>query len=68
MNIEQGSKWQYIGNDGSPVGLVHYITSAGKKSVTTWSEPIRDANSEVAGFSWMGPIEDFYKQFKPLKQ
>jgi len=64
MNIAQGSKWQYIGDDGSP-HIIHNIVAAGK-FVTTWSDPVKD-DPGVGGFSWFGPLEDFIKQFKPTK-
>ncbi len=62
--IEQGSIWEYQGDDGTPRGLYHAVIQSGKKEVITWSEPTDAMLGDIAGFTWMGPVADFQKDFR----
>jgi hypothetical protein len=65
--ILKRSTWTYIGEDDGK-GLNHTVTEISADGVTTWSDALPDgAITAVSGFSWFGPVEEFVKQFRFVK-
>lgn len=62
MAVKPKTVWRQV-CDGEGKGLLHLVTSSEGNEVTTWSEPI--THEEIGGYSWIGPTEDFLKQFRP---
>lgn len=59
-------------------GLPHFVIGSGHTTkeheweqdedlVITWSFPLAQPLNDVAGFSWMGPSEDFLRAFVMVK-
>lgn len=68
MTIEPMSRWKYVGN-GWGNGLIHFVVGMEDGEVATWSDPTQripgQHTNQVAGYTWLGPVDDFLKQFKP---
>ncbi len=67
--IRQGQVWVCM-FPKEESGIKHVVTSAYQNEVTTWSQPfpndIGSMEQGIAGFSWLGPVEDFRKCFRPF--
>ncbi len=63
MPLTINSLWRYVG-PGDGRGEVHCVIAVAS-DVITWSVPIYD-NVTTCGHTWLGPVNEFYKQFKPL--
>ncbi len=53
-------RFRYIGSNGPHIP--HTVISGAAQEVVTWSDP--DPDEENGGWSWMGPLEDFRKEFE----
>ena len=67
--VNRGDLWDYKGVSGEEGrGATHYVLSTGSADK---DDPIFDVEDEVItyskDFTWLGPKEDFVKQFKPTK-
>jgi len=64
-----GSVWTYVG-PGDEAGDVHLVTGSDKKGCTTWSEPLglKEEIEDVGGYSWSGSLEEFARNFEPIKE
>ena len=58
------SLWKYVGY-GDGKGLTHMVIHNRGASIITWSRPCDD--EEIGGYSWMGPTQDFLKEFREVK-
>ena len=67
---KQGSLWRYVGK-GNGNATIHRVTSNPEiddwpaKEVSTWSTTT-DASGR--GWSWLGPVNEFYAWFSPVVQ
>lgn len=61
--LERGQAWLYVGGTDDEK-LPHLVLSISDGEVVTWSQPVN--RKDVGGFSWLGPVPDFLKQFIPL--
>lgn len=61
--IPELSRWIYSGTRGLQ-GLKHTVMSVDTQGVVTISDPLKKPYGEVAGESWMGSREEFFRQFK----
>ena len=66
MNISINSWWVFVGVEGGSAGMRHKVIDITKNWILTWSEPYVDDESEVGGWSYWGPKEDYLRNFKPL--
>lgn len=57
--------WQYLGPGGG-AGMKHIIVDSSCGWLTTWSEPtdIIEVGSDIAGWSWFGPMDAFHREFR----
>ena len=46
-------------------GTRHVVIAQDAHEIITWSQPLRHATEDVAGFSWMGSPGQFGREFKP---
>jgi hypothetical protein len=67
QTIRVGSRWIYVGPDGT-AGTRHTVIYV-CGGVTTWSDPVKvnpaaSDDDGIAGFSWYGPSIEFLRCFK----
>lgn len=68
ITIKNGDRWTYVGGDGTP-HIVHTVISVMGREVVTWTDPVvKSLFAETAGFSWLGPGEEFIKNFVRVAQ
>ena len=66
MDVMKGSVWVYLGPNRHPNR--HIVTDTDDDEICTWSEPNSEGkDSEVGGWTWLGPKSEFLKCFKPVK-
>lgn len=64
--LKEGTRWLYIGPDPG-CNTIHTVTSVEREEVTTWSNPVpSNEKTEAAGWSWLGPVPDFLRFFRPI--
>lgn len=56
--IKLGSWWIYTGEDDAE-GTRHQVIDVDSNEIITWSDP-----KGQGGFSWLGPLSEFKKNFK----
>jgi hypothetical protein len=62
---EARTLWGYEGN-GPGKGLIHMVIDEKEPGmVTTWSET--EKTVEGKGYSWYGPVAQFYKEFRQIQ-
>jgi hypothetical protein len=59
-------KWFVYVGPGDGVGAKHMLLSTDGGDAVTWSVPVN--NGIIGGWSWMGPISEFKKQFQPVSK
>lgn len=47
--------------------VAHMVFEVSSAGVATWSEPLQPETEGIAGYSWLGPIEEFVKQFTMVR-
>ena len=64
--VVKGTEWEWRGIGEGNKGDVHYVLHVGKSD-----DDVFDTEDEIVtynkDFSWLGPKEDFIKQFKFIK-
>lgn len=62
--IKPGQRWQFVGRDDTgTAGLVHTVVGCSPQEIVTWS---RWVDRGSLGFSWLGPVHDFLRNFRPV--
>jgi len=62
--VEPNQFWRYVGPPPGVQNSVHKVLRSDVHEVITW-EWHRALDEKYQGHSWMGPQEEFLKQFKP---
>lgn len=59
--------WQFLGPGGG-AGSLHIIVEVSAGWVTTWSQPNSVEDGDIAGWTWLGPMDAFHREFRRIDE